>query len=108
MTSKKSEALEPKASDAAKQRADELGVDLADVEPTGSGGQIKVEDVENAESPDRLIKLKINVRAQTVTGPDGKNYQEGEPVSEKYFDEVLKDAVDRDGDKVFAKGGEAS
>ena len=35
----------PKASDAARRKADDLGVDLSQVEGTGSGGQIIVKDV---------------------------------------------------------------
>lgn len=42
------EAQEPesiKATDAARRRAEELGVDLREVEGTGSGGQVTVDDV---------------------------------------------------------------
>jgi pyruvate/2-oxoglutarate dehydrogenase complex dihydrolipoamide acyltransferase (E2) component len=38
---------EPRASDAARRRADELGVDLSQLEGTGSGGLITVKDVTN-------------------------------------------------------------
>lgn len=38
----------PKASDAARSKAAELGVALEDVQGTGAGGAIKVEDVETA------------------------------------------------------------
>ncbi|QIN79806.1 hypothetical protein GBA65_16135 [Rubrobacter marinus] len=42
----------PKASDAARRRADDLGVDLSEVEGTGSGGSITVRDVNRlVESP---------------------------------------------------------
>jgi pyruvate dehydrogenase E2 component (dihydrolipoamide acetyltransferase) len=128
-TSDEQNATQIKASDAAKSRADELGVDLATVEPTGAQGQIKVEDVENAaqrpeameeqadsevqageeEEADRMIKVKINpdLRGHYFTGSDGSNYTDGQPVSERYFDEVLKDDADRDGNKLFKKGGAA-
>jgi pyruvate dehydrogenase E2 component (dihydrolipoamide acetyltransferase) len=42
------ESADVKASDAARAKAAELGVDLADVEGSGSGGAITVADVEDA------------------------------------------------------------
>ena len=36
------------ATDAARRRADELGLDLSGIEGTGSGGRILVRDVEDA------------------------------------------------------------
>lgn len=39
---------EAQATEAAERKAEELGVDLADVEGTGAGGRIKVGDVEDA------------------------------------------------------------
>ena len=39
---------EPEATEAARRRAEELGVNLAHVEGTGSGGRILVKDVEAA------------------------------------------------------------
>lgn len=38
-----------KATDAAKQKAEEKGVDLSGLEGSGSGGKVTVEDVEKAE-----------------------------------------------------------
>jgi polyhydroxyalkanoic acid synthase PhaR subunit len=38
-------ATEPRATDAARRKARELGVDLSEVEGTGNGGQVTVEDV---------------------------------------------------------------
>ncbi len=37
----------PQASDAAKAKAEELGVDLSEVEGTGAGGNVVVKDVED-------------------------------------------------------------
>lgn len=42
------ETSDVKASDAARAKATELGVDLADVEATGASGAITVADVEDA------------------------------------------------------------
>ncbi len=39
---------EPEVTEAARRRAEELGVDLSDVSGTGSGGRILVKDVEAA------------------------------------------------------------
>jgi pyruvate/2-oxoglutarate dehydrogenase complex dihydrolipoamide acyltransferase (E2) component len=39
------EAEEPRATNAAKRRAKELGVDLSTIEGTGSGGLITIQDV---------------------------------------------------------------
>ncbi len=39
---------EPEVTEAAKRRAEELGVDLTDVKGTGSGGRVLVKDVEAA------------------------------------------------------------
>jgi pyruvate/2-oxoglutarate dehydrogenase complex dihydrolipoamide acyltransferase (E2) component len=41
-------AREPKATDAARRKAEELGVDLAQVEGTGAGGRVLVTDVKKA------------------------------------------------------------
>lgn len=41
-------ASEPKATDAARRKADELGIDLSQVEGTGAGGHILVGDVKRA------------------------------------------------------------
>jgi pyruvate/2-oxoglutarate dehydrogenase complex dihydrolipoamide acyltransferase (E2) component len=46
-------AEEPEATEAAERRAEELGVDLTDVEGTGAGGRATVRDVEEAASEDR-------------------------------------------------------
>lgn len=40
----------PSASPAARRRANELGLNLSDVAPSGPGGRIRVEDVERAAS----------------------------------------------------------
>jgi pyruvate/2-oxoglutarate dehydrogenase complex dihydrolipoamide acyltransferase (E2) component len=42
------DAGEPDATDAARSKAEELGVDLSQVEGTGSGGRILLKDVKNA------------------------------------------------------------
>jgi pyruvate/2-oxoglutarate dehydrogenase complex dihydrolipoamide acyltransferase (E2) component len=42
------DAGEPKATDAARRKADELGIDLSQVEGTGAGGHILVGDVKRA------------------------------------------------------------
>jgi pyruvate dehydrogenase E2 component (dihydrolipoamide acetyltransferase) len=39
------EAEEPRATNAARRRAKELGVDLSTIEGTGSGGLITIQDV---------------------------------------------------------------
>lgn len=41
---------EMKATSAAQRKADELGVDIEEVEPTGSDGSVTVDDVEKAAS----------------------------------------------------------
>jgi pyruvate/2-oxoglutarate dehydrogenase complex dihydrolipoamide acyltransferase (E2) component len=40
----------PDATDAARQRAEQLGVDLSEIEGSGAGGRITVKDVTNAAS----------------------------------------------------------
>lgn len=46
------ETEKPEATEAAERKAEELGVDLYEIEGTGSGGRILVSDVEEAADPE--------------------------------------------------------
>lgn len=106
----------PKASEAAKKAADDAGLDIQAVQPSGAQGQVTKDDVAVAEqkqqeAEDRMIYVRLNkeVTANAVTGSDGNVYDETNPdtlvVSEKHFNEVLKNDTDREGNKLFYKGG---
>lgn len=59
-----------KATDAADRRARELGVDLATVKGTGSGGQITIEDVEKAHK--QMSDHKDEAIAQAIKDAAGQ------------------------------------
>src|SRR5215210_3342281 len=105
----------PKATEAAKQAADEAGLDIEAVQPSGAQGQVTKDDVEvaqekQAESESKLIYVRLNnsTNANVVIGSDGKTYDESNPdtlkVSEQHYNDVLSNDVDRDGNKLFKKG----
>ncbi len=97
------------ATDAAKKAAEERDVDIASVEPTGSGGKVTVDDVMQAEAePERAVVVKLaDPLAHSATGSDGKTYRTGDTVPEKHFDEVLSKDKDIDGNRIFHRGGVA-
>jgi pyruvate/2-oxoglutarate dehydrogenase complex dihydrolipoamide acyltransferase (E2) component len=70
---------EPKASDAARRRAEELGVDLSQIEGTGSGGLITAKDVaslaEGAQEGAKGAAGEADGAAAQATDEDGS----GEP-----------------------------
>jgi pyruvate/2-oxoglutarate dehydrogenase complex dihydrolipoamide acyltransferase (E2) component len=59
------EVEEPRASDAARRRADELGIELSQIEGTGSGGLITVKDVTNLAGE---VQEQATGTAQQATG----------------------------------------
>jgi len=64
------------ASDAARRRAEEMGVDLSQLEGTGSGGLVTVKDVTSAaggaaQQAARTASQATNAVGQTVAQADG-------------------------------------
>ncbi len=71
-TGQEGAGLDLKASDAAKRRAEELGIDLSQVEGTGSGGLITVKDVTNlvGETETKATDLAGQVADQATGAVD--------------------------------------
>jgi len=68
---------EPKASEAAKRRAEEMGIDLSQVEGTGSGGQVTVKDVTSldGEAKDQAQEMAGDVAGQAQEAAGGAAQQ---------------------------------
>jgi pyruvate/2-oxoglutarate dehydrogenase complex dihydrolipoamide acyltransferase (E2) component len=72
---------EPKASEAARRKAEELGIDLKEVEGTGSGGLITVKDVasldegtgKNVAGEEAVADLAEQAGGEEVEVPDATN-----------------------------------
>jgi pyruvate/2-oxoglutarate dehydrogenase complex dihydrolipoamide acyltransferase (E2) component len=71
---------EPKASDAARRKAEELGVDLEQVEGTGSGGLITVNDVTSLA--EGVEEEATDLAGQVVEEADGLVEEAGEVVEQ--------------------------
>ena len=80
-----------KASDAAKRKAEEMGVDLSQIEGTGSGGLITVKDVTSAagdvaqqatDTAGRAAGQATDAVGQTVAQADGATQQAGNAAGE--------------------------
>lgn len=105
----------PKATEAAKKAAEDAGLDLQAVQPEGKSGNVTKDDVAKAqekqqEAEETLIYVRVNkeIGGQAFVGPDGHTYDESNPdslvVTSSYFDEVLANAKNREGEKMFYKG----
>ena len=116
---------EIKASDAAKKKAEELGVDIAEVEGTGADGAIKVEDVqktfddveaarraeeaatkerEEAKSSEPHFRVKIGPANADSAFVD-RLYKAGEALPESDFERLAR-AKDTAGRQLILKGKE--
>ena len=120
-----------KATEAAVRKAEELNVDLDQVEGTGADGQVKASDVEafaaangdasdtndaappseeqqseEQQSEDKIVTVVVP-GADFADGPDGVRYSDGDEVRESYFDAVLAGVEDRDEREMFEKGADA-
>ena len=99
-----------KATEAAQEKAEELGVDLDKAGGWGAGGQVTVGDVEEAaieanSEPDRLIRVHlVDPMSASAQGSDGATYRDGDPVSERHYDEVLSKDQGLGGARIFRKG----
>ena len=98
------------ATEAAERKAEELGVNLDKAEGSGSGGKVTVGDVEEAvieanSEPDRLIRVHlVDPMSGSAQGSDGVTYRDGDPVSERHYDEVLSKDQGLGGARIFRKG----
>ncbi|MFC4249289.1 2-oxo acid dehydrogenase subunit E2 [Natribaculum luteum] len=73
-----------KATPRAKQRADELGVDLATIEGTGVQGAVTAEDVEEAQAAggDGVEERELSGMRRTIADRLGQSYREAVHVTE--------------------------
>ena len=83
------------ATEAAQRKAEELGVDIASVEGTGSGGNVTVSDVEaKATEPTQPVRVAVNpaLEAQSYTTGDGDTYYRDTPreVSQEKYEDLRK------------------
>ncbi len=103
---------EKQATEAAEKKAEEREVDIAKVEPTGSGGQVTASDVEEqapeiAAEANRVFRVRLNAAlGPNVDGVDvgGKFYKEGTRVTAAEFEELRKAKVG--GHQALLKGAE--
>ena len=99
-----------KATEAAQKKAEELGVGVGKAEGSGSGGKVTVGEVEEAaieanSEPDRLIRVHlVDPMSGSAQGSDGVTYRDGDPVSERHYDEVLSRDQGLGGARIFRKG----
>lgn len=123
---------ESEATEAAQRKAEELGVDLAQVQGTGVEGRVTVQDVEKAsenpdsgqepkESPGRQYQpsgtghFKVKLNPRLPKGSDawivnGRKFKGGEKVTEDEWEELstarYTDPVSGSSCQVLLKGGE--
>lgn len=118
-------AEEIKATEAAQERAEAAGLDLASIEGTGSGGQVTAQDVDRAiaaaeaeaatvaeaeeesaraaaeQEAEELVVVKLNPalveEGVTTVEAGGRTWPSRQPVTRADFEQNLKPAKDTEG-----------